>query len=82
MQGVNVHLKGKGGWYDEHTGEYLKVKDVVSPAIDAGDPTSDWSQEPNRAGVGFPGRRVNLGRYGNTPWATMTPHQGSLFILR
>jgi len=82
MQSVNVHVKGRAGWYDERTGAYLRVVGKSSPAIDAGDPTSDWSKEPNRAGEGFPGRRVNLGRYGNTPWATMTPHPGNVFILR
>jgi hypothetical protein len=36
-----------------------------SPAIDAGDPASDWGNEP------WPnGRRVNLGAYGNTAQAT------------
>ena len=82
MQSVNAHLKGKAGWYDENTGEYFFTNGRSSPAIDAGDPASDWSKEPNRAGEGFPGRRVNLGRYGNTPWATMTPHPGNVFILR
>ena len=82
MQSVNVHLLGRGGYYDEHTGEFLNVIGKSSPAIDAGDPSSAWSQEPNRAGEGYPGRRINLGRYGNTPWATMTPHPGNLFILR
>lgn len=33
----------------------------TSPAIDAGDPTSDYSNEPEPNGF-----RVNLGRYGNT----------------
>jgi hypothetical protein len=39
-----------------------------SPAIDAGDPSSDWSNEP------WPnGGRVNMGAYGNTTAATRSP---------
>lgn len=40
---------------------------VGSPAIDAGDPGSDWSKEPKPNG-----RRVNLGAYGNTSEAACT----------
>jgi hypothetical protein len=36
-----------------------------SPCIDAGDPSSDFSKEPQPNG-----RRVNMGAYGNTPKAT------------
>ena len=39
-----------------------------SPAIDLGDPASDWSAEP-----GSNGSRVNLGAYGNTAEASETP---------
>jgi hypothetical protein len=39
-----------------------------SPAIDAGDPTSDWSNEPWPNGF-----RVNMGAYGNTAEATRSP---------
>jgi predicted outer membrane repeat protein len=39
-----------------------------SPAIDAGDPNSDWSNEP------WPnGERINMGAYGNTSEATRSP---------
>lgn len=38
-----------------------------SPAIDTGDPESDWSREPKPNG-----RRVNLGAYGNTSEAACT----------
>ena len=48
-----------------------------SPAIDAGDPTSDWSREPKPNG-----KRVNLGYYGNTPEATMSPKPGLLIYVR
>jgi hypothetical protein len=39
-----------------------------SPTIDAGDPTGAFSQEP-----GPNGNRVNLGAYGNTPQAAVSP---------
>jgi hypothetical protein len=35
-----------------------------SPCIDAGDPNDDFSQEPEPNGG-----RINIGAYGNTPWA-------------
>ncbi|MBQ3315254.1 MAG: right-handed parallel beta-helix repeat-containing protein [Kiritimatiellae bacterium] len=82
LEAFNMHLRSRAGWYDERTGEWCSTSGAPSPAIDAGDPAADYSKEPNRAGVGFPGRRVNLGAYGNTPWASMTPHPGNLFILR
>jgi len=38
-----------------------------SPCIDAGDPTSDYSNEPEPNGS-----RINMGTYGNTPEATIS----------
>ena len=48
-----------------------------SPAIDAGDPNSAYSNEPEPNG-----HRINLGFYGNTPWATMSRILGSIFYVR
>ena len=72
----DAHLRGGAGYLDERTGEVVRWRRVHSPAIDAGDPKSSWAQEaqPN-------GRRVNLGCYGNTPWATRTPG-GAVLIVR
>jgi len=39
-----------------------------SPCIDAGDPLSDYSQEPQPNGC-----RINMGAYGNTPEAEISP---------
>jgi hypothetical protein len=39
----------------------------TSPTIDRGDPTSDYSREPD-----FPEGRINMGAYGNTPEAATT----------
>ena len=71
-----------------HTGYMLNgvlIKDpekVESPTIDAGDPNSDRSKEPTIPGVGYPGRRVNLGSYGNTPEAAMTKIPGLHLFVR
>ncbi len=40
----------------------------ISPCVDAGDPASDYSNEPEPNGD-----RVNMGAYGNTAEATCTP---------
>ena len=65
---VNVHLRGGSGYYDESTGEKVTAyrRKGSSPAIDAGDKSVKCVEPtPN-------GHRVNLGAYGNTPWATMS----------
>ena len=81
----NCHLRGGCGYFDENTGalvrDYVKKVAGQSPAIDAGDPRSDYSEEPD-TNNGWHGRRVNLGGYGNTPWATMTHFPGSVFTFR
>ena len=76
--GINVHLRGGSGYVDERTG--VRVGRYVGPnktssAVDAGDPAVKCTEpKPN-------GRRVNLGAYGNTPWATMSP-AGTALIVR
>ena len=81
--GYNVHLRGGRGYFDEKTGElvaeYLRAEQ--SPAIDAGDPESDYRDEP-KCKYGYHGKRVNLGAYGNTPWATMSTKPGIYIYLR
>ena len=73
VMAFNLHLRGKKGYYDESTHELVKSTGK-SPAIDAGAPASDYSREPSPNGG-----RVNMGFYGNTPWATMSG--GGLMIL-
>ncbi len=59
---VDLHLLSKTGHWNKGTW----VKDsVLSPCIDAGDPSSDYSLEPQPNG-----NRINMGRYGNTPEAS------------
>lgn len=86
VMNYNVHLRGGLGYFDETSGEmvdaYSKKVAGQSPAIDAGNPKSDYSREPQLQGIGGHGRRVNLGAYGNTPWATLSRIPGFFIILR
>ena len=78
LANANAHLCGGSGYTDEKSGSVVKVyRRDPSPAIDAGKPDYDYSLElvPN-------GRRVNLGFYGNTPWATMSDRRGMKIIIR
>lgn len=53
------------GWFG---GDMTKRRRPTnSPCIDRGDPTFDASQEPHPNG-----KRINMGVYGGTPWATPT----------
>ena len=76
--GGNVHLRGKVGYMVD--GRLFKYEEN-SPAIDAGDPASDFRNEPD-CKIGYHGKRVNLGVYGNTPWATMSTKPGFFILLR
>lgn len=72
---ADFRLMSEGGRYNPLTGTF--VLDVMtSPLIDAGDPTSVFTNEtpPN-------GQRINIGRYGNTWQASRTPTNPSLTIL-
>ena len=77
---LDVHLRSPAGYMVD--GQLFKYKNEMSPAIDAGDPTSDRSKEPTISGVGYPGPRVNLGAYGNTSEAAMTKFPGFYIYLR
>lgn len=64
----DYHLKSENGRWDpaadDGTGAWV-ADSVTSPSIDAGDPGSDFANEPEPNGT-----RVNLGAYGNTPEAS------------
>jgi len=60
----DFHLKSKAGRFDPVTQQFVN-DNVNSPAIDAGNPVSDYSNEPSPNGA-----RVNLGCYGNTAEAS------------
>ena len=71
----NVHLRGFPGYVDATTGRSVSYRNVRSPALDAGDPKTSCRDEarPN-------GHRVNIGAYGNTPWATRSKQGGALIV--
>ena len=76
---LNFHLVGPQ-YYDERTGNQVKTgAKIVSPAVNTGDPASPYANEPVPNG-----KRVNLGRYGNTPWATsasLAPSGFAFYLL-
>ena len=60
----DFHLKSKAGRWSPKLRKWVQ-DDISSPCIDAGDPTSSFSDEP------LPnGGRVNMGAYGNTAEAS------------
>ena len=83
LMSFSGHLRGGCGYYDERTGELVTryINRDRSPAIDAGNADLDYSREPN-CQQGWHGKCLNLGAYGNTPWATMTVYPGGMVILR
>ena len=66
----DFHLQSTAGRFDPATGQFVS-DGVNSPAIDAGNPTSDFSNEPEPNGG-----RVNLGCYGNTAEASKSGDVG------
>ena len=70
----NVHLKStKGHWTP---GGFVEDS-VTSPCIDTGDPTMPVGDEqgPN-------GNLINMGRYGGTSQASLSPFRGTLMLIR
>lgn len=72
----DLHLKSKGGYY-LNDGTLVAGGSEQSPAIDAGDPDSEYSNEPSPNG-----KCVNLGFYGNTQWASKSPTSCFIVIVR
>lgn len=77
---IDVHLKSKRGYYD-NAGALHTAAGVFSDCIDAGDPTSGYGREPTLPFSAGNGKRVNLGAYGNTPEASMSPLSGCMILL-
>lgn len=65
---TDFHLKSQAGRWN---GTAWVTDSVTSPAIDAGDPTSDYSNEPAPNGS-----RINMGAYGNTIYASKSFSEG------
>lgn len=64
----DYHLKSQQGRWDPNSQRWVR-DDVTSVCIDGGDPNSDWTAElwPN-------GWRINMGAYGGTAQASMSPN--------
>ena len=64
----DYHLKSQAGRWNPSAQSWI-LDDATSLCIDAGDPNSDWTAElwPN-------GQRINLGAYGGTGQAGMSPN--------
>jgi len=62
----DYHLQSRGGSWNGKT--WVKYK-VSSPCIDTGYPSADYSNEPEDNG-----NRINIGRYGNTIYASKSKH--------
>jgi len=63
----DFHLQSQAGRWD--ASEQVWIQDAVtSPCIDTGNADSDWSAEPEPNG-----QRINMGAYGGTPQASMSP---------
>ena len=76
---IDVHPRSNTGYM--LNGVLIRdPENVESPTIDAGDPKSDYSREPEISGVGGNGHRVNLGVYGNTPEAALTNRGFHIFL--
>jgi len=70
----DFHLQSAYGRWDPNERRWTK-DDVTSLCIDAGDPNSDWSDEP------WPnGKRINMGAYGGTIHASMSGSPGDFNI--
>ena len=66
----DYHLKSETGRWDPITKEWI-IDNITSPCIDAGNPTSDIGNEPDPNG-----NRINMGFYGGTSEASMSPQSG------
>jgi len=72
----DYHLKSETGRWDPNSESWIK-DDLTSPCIDAGDPNSDWSGET------WPhGGRINMGAYGGTRQASMSPETEGMMLPR
>ncbi|MGE5295210.1 MAG: right-handed parallel beta-helix repeat-containing protein, partial [Solirubrobacterales bacterium] len=67
----DYHLKSQAGRWDPSTASWV-LDDVTSPCIDAGSPSTDFSNEPAPNGL-----CVNMGAYGGTEYASKSPSDGS-----
>lgn len=65
----DYHLKSTAGRFDSNSGQWVS-DEVHSPAIDGGDPSLPFDNEPQPNGS-----RLNMGAWGNTAWASRSEFQ-------
>lgn len=71
----DFHLRSVGGHYDIASGLYV-ADACSSPLIDAADPASAWTNEPEANGG-----RANIGMYGNTEQASKTATNAAFSVI-
>jgi len=76
VQNGDFHVQSTAGRFDPATGQFVN-DGADSPAIDAGNPSSDYANEPQPNGG-----RANMGRYGNTAEASKSGNIGIVETLR
>jgi hypothetical protein len=72
------HLQSLAGDYRDgyFVGGMWSNSAAMSPLLNAGDPASDWSHEPD-----YPYGRIEMGAYGNTPVASRGAGKGLVIRL-
>jgi hypothetical protein len=78
---LNLTSKAHHWWAFSFADNRYVYASAIAAFIDGGDPAAAYSREPD-CQQGWHGKRLNLGAYGNTPWATMTVYPGGMVILR
>lgn len=73
---LDFHEQSPAGRYNPATGLFVTSDSQISPHIDGGNPSATFAGEtaPN-------GERVNIGLFGNHPWASRSPTNARLYIL-
>ncbi|MBP7828581.1 MAG: right-handed parallel beta-helix repeat-containing protein [Kiritimatiellae bacterium] len=72
----DFHLKSVAGRYDPSAGVFVTGDTESSRLLDAGLATAPYVEEPDPNG-----RRVNIGLYANTAWASKTPTASVLKVI-
>ncbi len=72
----DFHPKSRAGRWDPSAQAWKTNDAVSSPLIDAGHPAGSWTNEPDPNG-----RRMNIGLFGGTEWASKSETNSALHLL-
>lgn len=72
----DYHLRSRTGRYNPSSGAFVTTDTNLSPLIDAGSPSSPWTNEPSPNGS-----RINIGLYGDTVQASKSSTNEWLMAL-